>query len=110
MKNLKFPSGKTLKYYHSQFRKMKHEKSHYQTLHCEGYIWESYSKGVHTFHRTLSDHPMPFTPNDQWIECTDEMLSNGDFLFMVENNLTLDDPYAAEANWLSGNNEEEEEI
>jgi hypothetical protein len=67
MKNKKFPSGKTLKYYNTQFAKMKHSKAHYEKLHCEGYIWESYSCGVHTFHRTLSENPPPFTLNDQWI-------------------------------------------
>ena len=100
MKNKKFPSGKTLKYYNTQFAKMKHSKAHYEKLHCEGYIWESYSCGVHTFHRTLSENPPPFTLNDQWIQCTDEMLSNGDFLFMVENNIEFEIPYEEEADYI----------
>ncbi len=100
MKNKKFPSGKTLKYYNTQFAKMKHSKAHYEKLHCEGYIWESYSRGVHTFHRTLSENPPPFTLNDQWIQCTDEMLSNGDFLFMVENNIEFEIPYEEEADYI----------
>lgn len=58
-------------------------KSHYQSLNYSGFKWYAFSNGLHHFSR-----PHPESNEFTTIQCTEEMLTNGDIEYMVENGLT----------------------